>query len=119
VQHGSALGGIDQLAGEHRVAPCRHAALVCEFDQQLAREQVPAVLRQIGKHLGRLQRQRCEAPGIARERIAQVEVAAVRLVVTLQRAPGDRAIAAAHGVSGVGQATASLIRGAPRSASPA
>src|SRR5207245_5653396 len=69
-------------------------ALLRQLDEQLLRHQVPAVLRQIGEDLGRLDGEGLEASRIARERFAQIEVAAMRLVVTLQRDPCQRGVAA-------------------------
>jgi len=50
------------------------------------------VLRQVGKHLGRLDAQRIEAAGVALKRFAQIEVATMRFVVPFQRGPGGDAI---------------------------
>ena len=55
---------------------------------------VDEVLRQVGKDARRLQAQVLEAPSVAREGLAQVEVASVRLVVALQRGPGFGAVGA-------------------------
>ena len=60
----------------------------------MQRRGVEHVLRQVGEDLGRLEAEGVEAPGIAREGLAQVEVAAMGLVVAGQRGPGLGAVAA-------------------------
>ena len=101
VQHGAALGGVDGLAAQHRVAPRFQAALARQVEQEAQRGRVDEVLRQVGKDLGRLDAKRGEAPGVAREGLAQVEVAAVGFEVALQRGPGVGAVATGcvHGVN--------------------
>jgi hypothetical protein len=45
VQHGAAFRDVDRLAGEHRVAPCRHPALLGQRQEELHRLAGDAVLR--------------------------------------------------------------------------
>jgi hypothetical protein len=94
VQHGAVLGGVDRRAGEHRVALRLDAAFAREVGEKAHRRRVDEVLREIGEHLGCVERERGEALRVARERLAQVEVAAVRLVVAGERGPGGGAVAA-------------------------
>ena len=96
VQHGPALGGVDGLAGEHGVALRFQAALARQVEQEVLRRGVDQVLGQVGEDLGRLQAEGIESPGVAREGLAQVQAAAVGLVVPLQGRPGGGAVAAVH-----------------------
>ena len=54
VQHGTVLRDVDVLAGEHRVAPLRHAALLGERDEQAQRLVGDPVLRVVEEEPGRL-----------------------------------------------------------------
>jgi hypothetical protein len=94
VENGAALGRVDHGAREHRVALRLDAALAREVGEKAHRRRVDEVLRQVGEQARRLERQGLEATRIARERFAQVEVAAVRLVVAGERGPGGGAVAA-------------------------
>ena len=94
VEHGTALGRVDRRAGEHRVALRLDAAFTREVSEKAHRRRVDEVLREVDEQFGRLERQRVEALRVARESLAQVEVAAVRLVVAGERRPGGGAVAA-------------------------
>jgi len=94
VQHRAAFGEVDLLAGEHRVAPRLDAALAREVCEEAQRRRVEAVLRKVAEELGRLEREALEARRVAGERLAQVEVAAVRLVVAAEGGPGGGGVAA-------------------------
>ena len=94
VQHGAVLGAVDRGAGEHRIAQRLDSGFARQLGEKVHRRGVDQVLRQVGEHLGRLERQRGDALRIARERLAQVEGAAVRLVVAAERRPGRRAVTA-------------------------
>ena len=95
VQHRAAFGVVDRRAGEHRVAVRLDAAFARQVGEEAQRRRVDEVLRQVGEDLGRLERHRVEAARIAGERLAQVEVAAVRLVVAARARPRPAAVAAA------------------------
>ncbi len=79
VQHRPAFGDVDRLAGEHGIAPGLQAAFARQLEQQAQREHVDAVLGQVGEHLGRLDAEAGKAAGVAREGLAQVEIAAMGL----------------------------------------
>ena len=87
VERGSVLGDVDVLAAEHRVAALGDAALVGERKQKRDRLLGDAVLREVGVDPGGLERQPFDAPGVAREELAQVK-AADGLVVPVERLPG-------------------------------
>ena len=94
VQHRAAFGDVDRLAGEHRVALRLDAAFARQVGEEAQRRRVDEVLRQVGEDLGRIERHRFEPARIARERLAQVKVASVRLEVAGERGPGGGAVAA-------------------------
>ena len=94
MEHRAPLGRVDRRAGEHRVALRLDAAFARQVGEEAQRRRVDEVLRQVGEDLGRVERQRVEPARIARERLAQVEVAAVRLEVAGERGPGGGAVAA-------------------------
>ena len=84
---------------EHRVAPRFDAALARQLEQEAARRDVPIrFFDRSAKTSGASSAERVEARRVAREGVAQVEVAAVRLEVAAQRGPGRRAVAARIGV---------------------
>jgi hypothetical protein len=97
VEDGAAFGRVDRAACEHRVALRLEPALVREVDQEAQRRGVEQVLREVAEDLGRVERERREAARVARERLAQVEVAAVRLPVAGERRPRGGAVAARPG----------------------
>ena len=82
------------VAAQHGVAPRFELALGGQVEQEALRRHVDQVLRQIGEDLGRLDAEGLEAPRVARKRLAQIELAAMRLVVAGQRRPGFGAVAA-------------------------
>src|SRR6185369_17649340 len=93
VEDGAPFGRVDRAPGEHRVALRLEPAFVREVDEKAQRRRVEQVLREVAEHLGRVERERREALRVARERLAQVEVAAVRLPVAGERRPGGGAVA--------------------------
>ena len=94
MEHRAPLGVVDGRAGQHGVALCLDAAFARQVGEEAQRRRVDEVLRQVGEDLGRVERHRFEPARIARERLAQVEVAAVRLEVAGERRPGGGAVAA-------------------------
>ena len=110
VQHGAAFGAVDGRAGEHRVAALLEPAFARQVDEKLQRRRVDEVLREVGEDLRRLDRQRGEAARVAREGLAQVELAAVRLVVAGQRRPGLGLIAARRVITALRSCWSSLPR---------
>ena len=94
VQHGAAFGAVDRCAAEHRVALRFEAAFARQVDEEPQRRGVDPVLRQVGKNLWHLHRERRKAAGIAREGFAQVEVPAMSFKVATQCGPGRGLVAA-------------------------
>jgi len=94
VEHRAAFGRVDRISAQHRVAPLFDPALAREVEQEMQRRGVDAVLRQVGEDLRRLDAERVEAPRVAGEGIAQVEIAAMGFVVATECGPGFRLIAA-------------------------
>ena len=78
-------GAVDGRAGEHRVAFLEPAFARRSTRTSASRHR--RVLREVGEHLRRLDRQRGKAAQVAREGLAQVELAAVQLGLGGQPAP--------------------------------
>ena len=114
VQHGAALAGVDRRAREHGITLCFEVALLRQVDQEAARRAVDEILREVGKDLGRLQAEVGEALRVACERLAQVELAAMRLEVAAQCRPGGCLVAAR--VHSVGRRAARHALGHERAA---
>ena len=96
VQHRAVFGGVDRRTGKHRVALRFEAAFARQVDQKAQRRDVEVVLRQVGKHLGRVEAERREAARVAGECLTQIEVATMRLEMTLQRGPGGGSVTTRH-----------------------
>ncbi len=96
VQHCAAFGGVDRLAGEHRVAVLLHAALARQVVQEAQRRRVEQILRQVGVNLGRAPGQALHTLGIAREGFAQIEAAAVGFEVAVEGGPRHGGVATFH-----------------------
>ena len=79
VQHGTALGDIDRLAGQHRITPAFDAAFGGQLQQQLQRRRIEQVLRQVGEQFGGMDTHFGKTIGLLRKGRAQVEAAAVGL----------------------------------------
>jgi hypothetical protein len=75
------------LAGEHRVDPLAQAALLGEPDEQPQRLVGDPVLRVVEADPLGLEREPLAAVGVAREEVAEMQVADL-LVVPLQLPPG-------------------------------
>ena len=88
MQNGAAFGGVDYLAGKHRVAPLRHAALVRQPQQQPQRLIRDAVLRVVEEQARPLGREAFGAAGIVGEQRAQMHVLDLRMM-RRQRLPGS------------------------------
>ena len=89
VQHGAAFRGVDLLAGEHRIAPFRHAALLRQPQQQPQRLIGDAVLRVVEEQARALGREALRPAGIVGEQRAQMHVLDLRMM-RRQRLPGWR-----------------------------
>ena len=87
-------GGNDVKLGQHRIAARRQAALRGQLGQQAPGGFVPAVLRQVGEDLRRLQAETAEAGRIVGKGLTQVEVAPMAFVVAAQRGPGHGGVTA-------------------------
>ncbi len=92
------LGAVDHFPAEHRIPVLRHAALLRQRQQVRLHIGIDQVLRQVGKHVRRLQTEALEALCIGSKSVAQVEIAALGVIARAQRAPGRRLVttAAAH-----------------------
>jgi hypothetical protein len=97
VQHRAAFRDVDGLAVEHGVAPAFDAALACKIEQELRRRRIEQILRQVGIDLRRLHAHDLEPIRMPREGVAQVEPAAVAVVMVLQRLPRAGPVAARPG----------------------
>lgn len=87
MQGSSTFGAIDELPREHGAALPFEITISCQLQQQSQRGLTDKVLGQVGKHLGRLQRQTFEAIVVLSEGLAQVDVASIVLEMRFQRAP--------------------------------
>jgi hypothetical protein len=94
VQHRAGLGEVDGVAGQHRVAALFDAGLAGELKQECDHGLVEPVLRQVGKDMRRFDGVALEARCIGGKGFTQVEVAALRPEMRLQRGPGRGAVAA-------------------------
>ena len=90
VQHGAAFRGVDLLAGEHRIAPLRHAALFGQLQQQPQRLVGDAVLRVVEEQARAFGREALRPAGIVGEQLAQMHVLDLRMM-RRKRLPGRRA----------------------------
>ena len=89
VQHGAAFRGVDLLAGEHRVAPLRHAALFGEPQQQPQRLVGDAVLRVVEEQARALGRKALRPARVVGEQLAQMHILDLRMMRG-ERPPGRR-----------------------------
>ena len=86
VQDGPVLGDVDLLAGEHRVAALRDAALLRKLEQQPQRLAGDPVLRVVQEDALGLEHEGLAAFRIRREQIAEMRLAE-RVGVLLERLP--------------------------------
>ena len=90
VQHRTALGDVDPLAREHRVAACSDPCFIRELDEQAHRFVRDPVLRVVEREAGSFGRQPLAAGRIGGEEIP--EMRAGDLVVVLLQAHADYAV---------------------------
>ena len=116
VQHGPAFGGVDGLAGEHRIAVGFDAGI--RAPAPAASCCVSASIRFFDRSAntcGAVWLNTFETPGVFGEGLAQVEVAAALLVAGVELAPGGCQVAtgAVHPVGEVGGHAAIINRRGP------
>ena len=79
-EHGSVLGHVDLLTGEHRVDPRPQSAPLGEGEEQPQGLGLDPVLRVVEVDVADLGREARGAPGVGREEVAQVDVADLRVM---------------------------------------